>query len=106
MLRTAVAAIIAARLDVVRNWLEEKVEAQADQIGAVEDEVEIKRRYFGLRFWVLDGIEGSGLCVFFSEFAGEPNEFEVVYGEGGSIDSVEPDDAGVMVPATPCPPPL
>lgn len=37
----------------------------------MDDDVERKRRWFGLRFRMHDGVEGSGLCVMFHEFAAD-----------------------------------
>jgi superfamily II DNA helicase RecQ len=102
VLQRAVAAIMAVRPDGARDWLEEKADSDAERIGRIVDEVEMKRRWFGLRFRMHDGVEGSGLCVFFNEFAGEPDEFDVVWRE--KVESAEPVSTAVMVPATPCPP--
>jgi superfamily II DNA helicase RecQ len=101
VLQEGVAAIMAVRADGAREWLEEKADRDAERIGRIVDEVEMKRRWLGLRFRMHDGVEGSGLCVLFSELAGDPDEFEEVFNEGIVIE--EPVTGAAMVPATQCP---
>jgi superfamily II DNA helicase RecQ len=83
----AVSALMTVRSDVTRAWLEERTHEQEGRIGGAHDDIEKKRRWLGLRFKMHEGVEISGLCVMFCEFAADQ-----LRGEGGFTITVASDE--------------